>query len=507
MNPFETEKIRLAVKHLLESLLSECGHTQAAQAALLDQKGNLVGVQGVNPLHFAVFESCVKAAKGYVSLRPEDVLITNDPYSGNTRLCDLLFVRGAFLDGELRYYVALQISLPELLNRDWTKIPTSVEEEGFRIPPTPLGQNGSLNPALIDHICQSGISREQISGLMNKVKSILRNAGEKVIQLEKTSGKARFAGHLDDLNKYSESVMRKSLREIPDGEYTAFDFIDSDGVESENIRLQCKLSVQGENILLNFLGSSKQVRGPFNCNYSMTLAACFWVLRSFVKEDIPLNSGAFKTFSIEAPEETLVNPKYPSALLGGYFETSKRIVDVLYLALSKALPFEIPAHDGGSSAPLIFKFDKGLFLETLGSGSGASKNSAGVSAVRASLGNEAAQSIEEMEKTWPLQVIHCALRENSGGHGKNQGGEGISRGYQFLQSGRMLLLCDRRRSKPHGLYGGTSGLPTETVLTKKGDKKKTWDEKGIVDFSPNDTLIVNTPGGGGWGKVDPTPEQ
>src|SRR5476649_1661051 len=100
--------------------------------------------------------------------------------------------------------------------------------------------------------------------------------------------------------------MRKALHSIPDGEYDSLEFIDNDGVSQNPIRIQCRLMVQGESILVNFSGSGKQTQGPFNCNYSTTLSACFSSLLGLVRGNIPVNSGAFKSFSVEAQEGTVV---------------------------------------------------------------------------------------------------------------------------------------------------------------------------------------------------------
>ncbi|MDZ4676152.1 MAG: hydantoinase B/oxoprolinase family protein [Oligoflexia bacterium] len=504
-DPFKTEKFRYSCKSILNKLGESFKNFSEVNVALLDHRGDLIEVTGSNPLHFASFEFCSKAIKKYITPKHGEILITNDPYSGNTRLCDLFFIQGAFgksQANDLRYYLVLQVSVPQLLNKNLKTLFTTVEDEGYRIPPTPLDVQGLVNPALLDYLCQSGMNRDELMQLIGEVKIRLKEATEQTIQIETTIGSDKVSKIITELRTYSEDRMRSALLEIPDGEYLAHDYLDNDGYDSSPIRIQCQLTCQGHNILLSFAGSSKQTKGPMNLNYATTLGACFWIIRSLVKEDIPVNSGAFKAFSIEAPEGTIVNARYPAPMLGGYFETSKRIVDVIMSCLSKALPLEIPALSGGSSNVTLMKSGDQLFVDAIGCGVGASRDHQGSDCIQTNLHNTSLTSIEVLEKTYPLQVTHCSIRDSSGATGKKSGGNGITRGYKFLKPTTLMLLSDRRHYKPHSLFGGVSGLPGENVVIKSGEKKKIHNEKKVIEMNPGDTLIINTPGGGAWGKEE-----
>jgi N-methylhydantoinase B len=502
---FSLEKQRLAIKKIITSAVNTLNQNIEVHGAILDSKGDLIEAVGPNPLHYTGIEATVKAARTYLVPKNGETLITNDPYSGNTRLCDLLLIQGVFgrqQANELRYYIAVQLSIPQLLNKGSQALSTSVEEEGFRIPPTPLEQNGVVNPEILNYLGQSKINTESLLTLLEKVRSTLKIAAQDFALLETKMGRDVFTRGLDDLRKYSEKMMRKALHEIPDGEYSATEFIESDGFGNKNLRIQCKLLVQGENILVSFLGTTKQTKGPYNCNYTTTLGACYWFFRSLNKRDIPNNAGAFKAFSVEAPDGTLVNAKYPAPLLGGYYETSMRIIDALNIILNKALPTEYPAQSGGSSSISVFKFNDVVFEDRLGIGGGATKNRNGPSAIFNELQNYAPLSVEEIEENFPIQVLHSSPRFSSGGDGRFQGGDGLSRAYKFLADGQVALLSDRRVNKPRGLFGGGSGMANEINFTPHDGEKKTLSEKVVLKISSGDSININTPGGGGWGKKE-----
>jgi N-methylhydantoinase B len=500
---FELEALRVRMKSILEIMACPFGDKWEIACALLDSKGDLVDAYGKNPLHFTALEASVKSLRKYLTPKHGEVFITNDPTGGNTRLCDLVFVQGAFgrqQANDLRFHLVLQITIPDLLNKKLKKIATSMEEEGYRIPPTPLDQQGQVNQALVEYLCQSGTDRDEFMRLLVVVKEALRDGVSRAVVLEQSVGSDSLQKGIKELRNYSEAAMRKALHEIPDGEYVAHDFLDNDGVDKQAFRVQARLSVQGENVLIGFAGTSKQCKGPFNCNHAMTLGACFWVLRSLAKSEIPVNSGAFKAFSIEAPEGSLVNALPPAPLLGGYYETTRRIVDVLFACLSKALPLEMPAANGGSSNPILMQFENSFHVDTLASGGGASRDGAGSVGVSTSLHNSISTSVEELERKFPVQVIHCRIRDSSGGSGKMMGGDGLTRGYKFLAPATLTLLADRRDFKNHGVFGGSSGLAGETVICRVGEKKKMHNEKKVIEVAAGDTLTINAPGGGGWGK-------
>ena len=505
IDAFEVESVRLKLRDILFSLTHSESWTTEVHGAILDSKGDLIDVMGPNPLHYPALESCAKAARKYLALKHGETIITNDPYCGNSRLCDVILIQGAFgknQANELRYHIVLQITHNGLIRKNLNKIFETVEDEGYRVPPTLLDHGSGMNMEIVKYLAMSGVPQETLVAQFETARGLLKKAGQSLAALENSLGRENMAQALEQLRKYSETAMKRALHDIPDGEYTAHDALESDGVDSVNVRIQCKFTVRGENILLGFSGSSKQVKGPYNCNYALTLGACFWVLRSLVKLDIPINSGAFKSFSVEAPDGTVVNARYPAPLLGGYFETTKRITDTLNLVLNKALPGQFAAQNSGSSNVTLMAFDSKLMIDTLGSGSGASNGFAGTDCVKAELHNFECPSIEEVETQFPIQVTHSGIREISGGSGKFEGGNGLTRGYRFLKKAQVMALADRRSTKAKGLYGGVSGLNGEYMIMKTAEKKKIQNEKWVAELGPGDTLVINTPGGGGWGKKE-----
>lgn len=505
-SPWEIESGRRQIRSILNRCTPKLEN--AAHLGVFDSDGHLMDAVGPHVLHYPSLELTIKAVKSFLPMQGGDTWVTNDPFIGNSSVGELLFFRAIMArDRSIRFYVAVQLQLSSLFRKPQKGFPQTMEEEGMRVPPSPVDRKIENNEALLSYLASNPTSRAEAEQALKVAVQTLDDLGASFMDLEKQWGIEKFSQIQKDLNEYSESCMKKALSLFPDGDYSATDHLDSDGKGIQALPLTVKLSIHGENFSIGFSGTHRQTQGSMNTTYATNLGVCFAYLSQFVEEEIPINSGALRSFSVEAPVGSLVNAQPPASTIGGYFETSLRIWDTLNLAASRARPKEIPASFGGTHATAILWFgDRTLILKTP-SGEGGSPHKSGRSAVFSPVFGNKVTSVEYLECTYPVQVIQSALREGSGAKGQFSGGEGMTVAYKLLEPCHLMIFNERVVHKPQGLFGGVSASHLEVVINSDSLKKKNFAEKQVLDLNAGDALIINTPGGGSWGKVQEVPEE
>ncbi len=313
------------------------------------------------------------------------------------------------------------------------------------------------------------------------------------------------------LNDYSEKVTRSAIAMIPDGEYEFEDFMDSDGVGQEKIKIAVRLEIEGDEALLHFSGCAPQVRGSINAVYAITLSAILYVFRSLVKEDIPTNAGCLRPLKVVTHKGSIVDANFPAAVAGGNVETSQRIVDVVLGALAKALPEIVPAAGQGTMNNItIGGMDKRsgrpfTYYETLAGGVGGTAYNHGESAVHSHMTNTLNTPIEALEYSYPFQVTEYSIRKNSGGKGRFNGGDGLVREIRLLADAEVTVLSERRMLPPYGLFGGKPGKVGNNLIYQNSHQQQ-MPGKFSERLNQGDIVRIETPGGGGYGTT-PQPEK
>src|SRR5205085_1213507 len=280
-----------------------------------------------------------------------------------------------------------------------------------------------------------------------------------------------YAAHL---MAYSARLMRRTIDAIPNGEYTAEDALDDDGVSEMEIKIRVRVTIKGERARVDFTGSAPQVAGAVNAVEAIAVSAVSYVFRCLVGGDVPASAGLMGPIEVIAPRGTVVNATHPASVAGGNVETSQRIVDVLFKALAKALPEKIPAASQGTMNNLTIggidsrTNQEFAYYETVAGGMGARPHLDGISAVHTHMTNSLNTPAEALEYAYPLRVRAYSIRKRSGGRGKQRGGDGVVREIETLVPARMSLLSDRRRRAPYGLDGGESGRKGRSAIIKRG---------------------------------------
>jgi N-methylhydantoinase B len=241
-----------------------------------------------------------------------------------------------------------------------------------------------------------------------------------------------------------------------------------------------------------------------NAVYAITYSACFYVMRCLLADDAPATAGLMNRVSVVAPEGTIVNARPPAAVAGGNVETSQRIVDVLLRALAKAIPQRVPAASYGTMSNLtVGGIDPRTnqpftYYETTAGGMGARPGLDGMSGVHCHMTNSLNTPIEALEYAYPFRVRSYGYRKHSGGLGQFRGGDGLVREIELLADAQVTLLCDRRKSQPYGLAGGSAGAAGRALLIDENHSVE-LPSKCSVHAASGNRIRIETPGGGGWG--------
>jgi len=471
--------------------------------AVFDARGELSAQAAHIPVHLGSMAYAMRDIVAGFAWQPGDMVIVNDPFLGGTHLPDVTLIAPVFYDGNLMAFVANRAHHADIGAETPGSMPLSsrLEEEGLVIPPTRLIVAGKRDESVMKRITAAIRSGHTGQGDFAAQISANRNGLRRMAELIDTMGARVFEASLLDLNDYAERLAQATLNAIPDGEYRFSDVLDDDGLGDKDLTIAVTLRVRAHQVDVDFSGTVAQVKGNVNCPLSVAAAAVFYVFRCLMPPQTPACAGSFRPITLTAPPGCLLNAQYPAAVAAGNVETSTRVVDVIMGALAEALPERIPAASHGSMNNLAMGYKAGNrswdYYETIGGGMGAGPKGHGISAIQTHMTNTLNTPIEVLERNYPLRVTAYAVRDHSGGRGRYAGGDGIIRSFTFLQPATVTLLTERRRHSPWGLNGGEPGLPGRNLLNGTPLAGKV-----TLMVHSGDTLSIETPGGGGWGRCD-----
>jgi N-methylhydantoinase B len=468
--------------------------------ALFNRKGHLLGQATHIPVHLGSMAYAMVDLVESREWHDGDMLILNDPFKGGTHLPDITLVAPVFSTGDLVGFCANRAHHADIGSEAPGSMPVSktLEEEGILISPALLIRNAEVDDDFLQFILNQLTTPETSRGDFNAQIAANLLGKERLQNLVEESGRIEFDKRERGLQAWAEALVLQSFADIPNGQYQFEDLLDDDGHGHTDIPIKVTIVVKDDGIEANFAGTAAQVEGNLNCPIPVTAAAVFYVFRCLMPAHTPACHGAMQGISIIAPEGCLVNARPPAAVAAGNVETSSRIVDVVCGALAQAIPDQIAAASQGSMNNLAMgrRGEQGWdYYETLAGGMGASSDGNGQSARHSHMTNTLNTPVEVLELNYPLRVTRYAIRKGSGGDGEFKGGDGVVRQYQFLEDAEVSLLTERRRHAPWGLNGGEAGQCGRNELDGEALPGKVE-----LSVSAGQSLMVMTPGGGGYGK-------
>lgn len=477
--------------------------------AVFDAAGRTVAQGDHLPVHLGAMPLSVASAIENTDLEPGDTVVLNDPFRGGTHLPDITMVSPVHVAGRRApaFYVANRAHHSDVGGMAPGSMPLATElfQEGIIIPPVKLVRRGRIDRDVLGFILANVRTPEEREGDLTAQLAANRIGSKRLLEITAKHGLARIHERMRNLQDYSERILRRALRSIPDGDYRYEDMMDGDGIGPGPVRIRVRVRVRGDSAVVDFTGSDPQVAGNINANFAITLSATLYVFRCIVPGDVPFNAGLLRPLEVVAPLGSVVNARPPAAVAGGNVETSQRITDVLLGALARAIPRRIPAASSGTMNNVTFggvnpaTGRSFAYYETIGGGMGASPERDGLSGVHTHMTNTRNTPIESLEHYLPVRIRRYRLRPGSGGAGRFRGGEGIVREFEFLAPARVNILSERRRFAPYGLSGGKPGKRGANILVEAG-RSRELGSKASLAVKPGDRLVIETPGGGGFGR-------
>jgi N-methylhydantoinase B len=472
--------------------------------AVFDAKGRVIAQGDHMPVHLGSMPMAVAAALAEITLVPGDVVALNDPFAGGTHLPDVTLVMPVVKGKRILFYVANRAHHADIggATPGSMGLATDIYGEGIRIPPIRLVRGGSLDRDTMRLLLANVRGNVERRGDFDAQIGSLKTGATRLLEIVERRGEREASQYAAQLIDYSARLMRHTIASIPDGTYEAEDALDDDGIDDGPVRIAVQITIKGEHATVDFTGSAPQVVGAINAVEAITLSAVSYVFRCLVGGEVPASAGLMEPIEVIAPPGTVVNANPPASVAGGNVETSQRIVDTVFKALSQALPDRIPAASQGTMNNLTIggvdprNGQEFSYYETVAGGMGARPALDGMSGVHTHMTNSLNTPAEALEYAYPLRVREYRLRRGSGGEGKQRGGDGVVREIETLAPARMSLLCDRRKHGPYGLQNGKEGRPGVNRING-GEVPG----KGSHELKPGDRIRIETPGGGGWGKI------
>ncbi len=491
-----------------------------ASAAVFDAKMQLVAQGNDIPtmLGSAVISTRASVeAIGIEKLRPGDVILSNDVYlGGGNHQPDVQFTRPIFIDGEIVAFA--------MTRGHWSDIggqsPGSFDPktwdifgEGIRIPPVLLYRNDEPVEDLLNIIIQN--TRDPASRLLDiKAQYAGTCVGEQRIKaLAAKYGTAALAEAMAESLDHSERLMRARIAEIPDGVYTAEDFIEPVGT-AELVPIKVKVTVAGDRMVFDYTGSARQVRGGVNCPFSVTCNSTWFTVKAITDASIPINQGCYRPVEIIAPAGSVLNCTFPASVVSGNTETSPRVIDLLLKALAKAVPERVIGQSHCAACSGIFAGDdpdeersrslRRKYVTTIdvhAGGMGARPDKDGINAIRVHVGNTGAQPIELIERQFPLTITEWSIAPDTGGAGRWRGGCAARRTYRVLfEEATCTVIAERGRVVPDGAFGGKPGALFQCRIDRAAGPVENLPAKGEqAVLAKGDCITIQPAGSGGYG--------
>ena len=517
VDPVTLELVRNAVDGIVDEMVLTIVRTAYSgvikslmdfSTAFCDPAGRMVAQGLTLPLHLGSIPDAMAAVLERYgdSVAPGDVFIMNDPFAGGMHLPDIFVFQPVFFEERLLGYAATVCHHTDVGGRvagSNASDSTEVYQEGLRIPPLRLYRQGRPDESLFRLIEANVRMPVRVLGDLRAQLAACHVAERELGQLAARYGCERLLEYFEALMDYAERRTRAEIARWPDGTYTFTDYLDDDGFGSEPLPIRVALTVDGDEIEVDFSGSAPQAKGAINATLSFTKAAVYACVKYLLGPDIPNNEGFFRPIRVVAPPGTIVNCVHPAATAARGV-TGFRIGDAVFGALAQVHPDRVfAAGEGGNTGVSIGGYDRErrpfVFVDFVCSSWGARPFADGPDGNTNPFENLANEPIEMTELEQPLRIERYGFIPDSGGAGRFRGGLGLVKEYRLLADEAVLQVrSDRRRFRPYGLAGGKPGASSLNIYNP-GPNQEELPSKFTRLMQRGDVFRHLQPGGGGHG--------
>lgn len=442
---------------------------------MCDAQGRILSQAKTVALHLgAVPDAMDVVIKKFAGkLEPGDVVVLNDPYEGGMHLPDIFMFKPIFLEGALQGFsvvIAHHCDVGGRVPGSNAADSTEIFQEGLRIPPMKLYARGVPNDTLFDIISKNVRLPELVFGDLDAQLATCNIGERELLRLFERYGTSELNNYFDELLNYGERLTRGAIAKWPQGSVEFTDYIDDDGFSPDPIPIRCKITVQGDHLLVDFTGSSPQVKGAINSTLSFVKSATYLTVRCALGADVPNNAGVYRCIDVVAPEGTILNPKMPAPVAARAL-TGYRVVDTVFGALAQIAPDKVmAAGEGGNTVIALSGMDPVrqtpfILVDMINGAWGGRADKDGIEGVTNPSQNMSNLPVETLEARYPIVMEEYGYRPDSGGAGRFRGGLGLVRQYRVLADDVVAQVrSDRAAHAPYGLFGGEPGAVSRNVL-------------------------------------------
>ena len=464
--------------------------------AVFDNEGQLIANAPHTPVHLGSMDSSVESIiRIHPNMERGDVYVTNAPYNGGTHLPDITVVTPVFGAGERPiFFVASRghhADVGGVAPGSMTPRATRIEEEGVVLDNLHLVKGGDFLDLEIRSILGGGQYPcrnvdQNVADLKAQIAANGKGVAELLYMVD-SFGLEVVLAYMSHVQNYAEECVRRVISTLKDGE--------AEVLFDQGCKIKVKLTINRHerSATLDFTGTSEQQPDNFNAPEPVTRAAVLYTFRCMVDDDIPMNAGCMRPLNIILPENCMLTPKYPAAVVAGNVEVSQAATDCLFQALGAL------AGAQGTMNNFNFGNDCYQYYETICGGSGAGRGFDGAHAVHTHMTNTRLTDPEVLELRYPVVLETFQIREGSGGKGQWQGGNGLNRTIRFKQRMDVSFLCGRREVPPAGLEGGGTGALGVNSLRRIDGKIEKLNGRTQLSVEAGEAVLIQTPGGGGFG--------
>jgi 5-oxoprolinase (ATP-hydrolysing) len=468
--------------------------------ALFDAQGQLIANAPHMPVHLGSMgesvQEILRRRQRAGVMQPGDAFALNAPYAGGTHLPDVTVVMPVFLEAGAapRFFVAARGHHADIGGITPGSMPSdskTIEEEGVLLDNVRIVERGVfLEEVLRQRLASGPFPSRNVAQNLADLRAQIAACQKGIAELEAMTrhyGLDVVQAYMRHVQDNAEAVVRARIGELADGEFS---------YEMDNgavVRVAIRIDRERREATVDFSGTSAQQPNNFNAPLPVTRAAVLYVVRTLVDDEIPMNAGCLKPIRLIVPEGCMLAPRYPAAVVAGNVETSQVVTDALYGALG------VLAASQGTMNNFTFGNERHQYYETIAGGSGAGPGFDGTDAVQTHMTNSRLTDPEVLEFRFPVRLESFAIRRGSGGAGRSRGGDGVVRRLKFLEPMTAVMLANHRRVAPFGLAGGAPAATGRNWIERADGRVEQFGATFSSAVDAGDTIVIETPGGGGYG--------
>ena len=478
--------------------------------AIFNARFELLGQAPGLPIFLGALEDAVKLTVehyGVDTIRPGDVYLVNDSYLAGSHLNDVSVFTPIYFSGKLIGYAASKTHWLDIgaMEPSQTMAGTEIWQEGYRLGPLRIVRQGRLNRELMELLELNSRLPNSVHGDFQAQMAACRTGEQRLVAIYERFGTDVVEDAVGQIFEQCERLDRAAVEALPDGEWHAEGYLDSDGHGADPVPVRLKVRIEGSDVYLDLTGSAPQTSGCMNCGFAQTISAARLAFKFLINPDVPASGGTFRCVHVTAPRRSLFAAEEPAACQY-YGPHLNLLIDLFIKVMSALLPDKVTGSQCADAMNVVLdgihpESGRWMMGESLAVGWGAGRDIDGESALVDYAGGDLKNfPIEVIEAKYPVRVNGYGLVCDSGGAGRHRGGLAIFRDYEFFDpTTHVSLWFERKVTPPWGVFGGLAGMTPSIELLRPGYEPMRSLKCSHLEAPVGSRLRAITGGGGGYG--------